>query len=142
MNTNSVHFLLVEDDEVDVQALMRVFRKMKLCNPVTVANNGLEALDHLRGNNGLDKIKQPYLILLDLNMPRMNGIEFLETIRADPDLKRSTVFVLTTSNEERDRIQAYDLNVAGYIVKADAANTFRKSVEFLNMYWNLVDFPA
>ena len=142
MNMESVHFLLVEDDEVDVQALMRVFRKLKLSNPITVASNGLEALDHLRGNKGLEKIKQPYLILLDLNMPRMNGIEFIEAIRADAELRRSTIFVLTTSNEERDRVMAYDLNVAGYIVKADAANTFRKFVEFLNMYWNLVEFPT
>jgi len=142
MTDKSVTFLLVEDDEVDIQALKRAFSQMKISNPLVIANNGLEALEYLRGENGRDKIQQPYLILLDLNMPKMNGIEFLQTIRADTELRKSIVFILTTSNDEQDRLKAYDLNVAGYIVKADAANSFKEAVGFLNMYWNLVEFPA
>ena len=142
MTSKSVNFLLVEDDEVDIQALKRAFSQMKISNPVVIANNGLEALDCLRGENGREKLQQPYLILLDLNMPKMNGLEFLQALRADAELKKSIVFVLTTSNDEQDRLQAYDLNVAGYIVKADASNSFKEAVGFLNMYWNLVEFPA
>lgn len=138
----NVPFLVVDDDEVDVRSIQRAFRKLEVDAPLAVASNGLEALEFLRGENGRNKLKQPYLILLDLNMPKMNGIEFLEEIRNDKELKRSIVFVLTTSSDQNDLARAYDLNVAGYIVKSDATNTFSDTLGLLNQYRNLVQLPC
>ncbi len=136
-----VNLLLVEDDEVDVQALKRAFGRSRIGNPITVARDGVEALEHLRGENGRPKLSRPYLIMLDLNMPRMDGIEFLETIRADQDLKSSLVFMITTSKAEEDKARAYGHHVAGYIVKQDPANTFIEAVKLLEHYWRIVEFP-
>lgn len=136
-----VNLLLVEDDEVDVQGLKRAFAKSRIGNPIVVARDGIEALEHLRGENGRAKLPKPHLIMLDLNMPRMNGIEFLEAIRADEDLKCSVVFMITTSKAEEDKARAYGHNVAGYIVKQDPANTFLEAVNLLEHYWNIVEFP-
>ena len=139
--TSMVNLLLVEDDEVDVQGFKRAFAKSRIGNPITVARDGIEALEILRGENGQAKLPKPHLILLDLNMPRMNGLEFLEAIRADEDLKTSVVFMITTSKAEEDKARAYEKNVAGYIVKQDPANTFMKAVELLEHYWKIVEFP-
>jgi CheY-like chemotaxis protein len=136
-----VNLLLVEDDEVDVQGLKRAFAKSRIGNPITVARDGIEALEFLRGENGRQKLAKPHLILLDLNMPRMNGLEFLEAIRADEDLKKSIVFMITTSKAEEDRAHAYEHHVAGYIVKQDPANTFMQAVALLEHYWKIVEFP-
>lgn len=136
-----VNLLLVEDDEVDVQGLKRAFAKSRIGNPITVARDGIEALEFLRGENGRPKLAKPHLILLDLNMPRMNGLEFLEAIRADEDLKRSVVFMITTSKAEEDKARAYDQHVAGYIVKQDPANTFMQAVALMEHYWKIVEFP-
>jgi CheY-like chemotaxis protein len=137
----TVNLLLVEDDEVDVQGLKRAFAKSRIANPITVARDGIEALEMLRGENGREKLPKPHLILLDLNMPRMNGIEFLEAIRADDDLKCSVVFMITTSKADEDKARAYGHNVAGYIVKQDPANTFMEAVSLLEHYWKIVEFP-
>jgi len=139
--TSMVNLLLVEDDEVDVQGLKRAFAKSRIGNPITVARDGIEALEILRGENGQAKLAKPHLILLDLNMPRMNGLEFLEAIRADEDLKTSVVFMITTSKAEEDKARAYEKNVAGYIVKQDPANTFMQAVALLEHYWKIVEFP-
>jgi len=136
-----VNLLLVEDDEVDIQGLKRAFAKSRIGNPITVARDGIEALEFLRGENGRPKLAKPHLILLDLNMPRMNGLEFLEAIRADEDLKRSVVFMITTSKAEEDKARAYEQNVAGYIVKQDPANTFMQAVALMEHYWKIVEFP-
>jgi CheY-like chemotaxis protein len=136
-----VNLLLVEDDEVDVQGLKRAFAKSRIGNPITVARDGIEALEFLRGENGRSKLSKPHLILLDLNMPRMNGLEFLEAIRADEDLKRSIVFMITTSKAEEDKARAYAQNVAGYIVKQDPANTFMQAVALMEHFWKIVEFP-
>lgn len=137
----TVNLLLVEDDEVDVQGLKRAFAKSRIANPITVARDGIEALEMLRGENGHEKLSKPHLILLDLNMPRMNGIEFLEAIRADEELKGSVVFMITTSKADEDKARAYGHNVAGYIVKQDPANTFMEAVSLLEHYWRIVEFP-
>ena len=142
MTTEPVTFLLVEDDDVDVRAMQRAFKRMKIANPIVVARDGLEAMEHLRGENGREKLQRPYLVMLDLNMPRMNGREFLEEVREDAELRSSIVFVLTTSNDEKDRVEAYEKNVAGYIVKADAEKTFTDAVEMLDHYWRVVEFPT
>ncbi|VVB44512.1 Two-component system response regulator [Beijerinckiaceae bacterium RH AL1] len=138
----TVNLLLVDDDEVDVQGLKRAFAKGKIANPITVARDGIEALEILRGENGRTKLDKPHLILLDLNMPRMNGIEFLEAIRADEDLRSALVFMVTTSKAEEDKARAYGHHVAGYIVKQDPANTFMQAVSLLEHYWRIVEFPA
>jgi CheY-like chemotaxis protein len=139
--TLMVNLLLVEDDEVDIQGMKRAFAKSRIGNPITVARDGIEALEFLRGENGRPKLAKPHLILLDLNMPRMNGLEFLQAIRADEDLKRSIVFMITTSKAEEDKARAYDQHVAGYIVKQDPANTFMQAIALMEHYWKIVEFP-
>jgi CheY-like chemotaxis protein len=139
--TPTVNLLLVEDDEVDVQGLKRAFAKSRIANPITVAKDGIEALEFLRGENGREKLPKPHLILLDLNMPRMNGIEFLAAIRADEALRGTVIFMITTSKADEDKARAYGHNVAGYIVKQDPANTFMEAVSLLEHYWKIVEFP-
>jgi CheY-like chemotaxis protein len=132
-----VTVLLVDDDDVDVMGVKRAFSELKIANPIVVAGNGIEAFEILRG----EKINRPFLILLDLNMPRMNGIEFLEEIRKDPHFMDSVVFVLTTSKAEEDRCEAYKHNVAGYIVKEHVGKGFLNAVELLDHYWRVVEMP-
>jgi CheY-like chemotaxis protein len=128
----------VEDDEVDVMNVRRAFRKSNVANPLFVAGNGVEALEILRRG---DVPAERRLVLLDLNMPRMNGIEFLRELRADPELKPTCVVVLTTSNDERDRVEAYNLKVAGYILKPVTFENFGQAVVTLTKYWGLVEMP-
>ena len=137
----TVNLLLVDDDEVDVQGLKRAFAKSRIANPITVARDGIEALEVLRGENGRTKLAKQHMILLDLNMPRMDGIEFLEVIRADDELKSAVVFMVTTSKAEEDKARAYGHNVAGYIVKQDPANTFMQAVSLLEHYWKIIELP-
>jgi CheY-like chemotaxis protein len=134
--------LLVDDDEVDVMTVKRAFKKNNITNPLYVAANGVEALAILRGNE-MPKLLpgQRRLILLDLNMPKMGGIEFLRELRADPDLRPLPVIVLTTSNEEKDKVEAYNLNVAGYIIKPVTFSKFVETVGTLNKYWTLSEMP-
>ena len=133
-----LNILLVEDDQVDVMNVQRAFKKSRITNPLWTAENGIEALEKLRGGKiPLHRL----LVLLDLNMPRMNGIEFLKEIRADGDLRHLPVVVLTTSDDERDRIEAYNLNVAGYIVKPVTFMNFVEAMATLNKYWMLVEMP-
>jgi len=141
MQLNEVTFLLVDDDDVDVMVLKRAFKLLKIANPVVEASDGAVALDILRGENGHSRLKKPYIVLLDLNMPRMNGIEFLDEIRNDANLRRTVIFVLTTSNDERDKFEAYENHVAGYIVKGDAGETFLQALEMLDRYWRVVELP-
>jgi CheY-like chemotaxis protein len=133
-----LNILLVEDDDVDVMNVRRAFKKNNICNPLWVAGNGLDGLEMLRTG---DMPRERRLVLLDLNMPRMNGIEFLRELRADPDLRSVPVVVLTTSDDERDRVEAYNLNVAGYILKPVTLMNFVEAMATLNKYWSLVELP-
>jgi CheY-like chemotaxis protein len=133
-----LNVLLVEDDEVDVMNVRRAFKKNNIANPLWTAGNGLDALDILRGDQ---MPRDRRLVLLDLNMPRMNGIEFLRELRADPELHGTQVVVLTTSDDERDRVEAYNLNVAGYILKPVTFMNFVEAMATLNKYWSLVELP-
>lgn len=137
----NVKFLLVDDDEIDVQSIKRAFKKLRLANEIVVANDGIEALEILRGTDDTPPLPDPYLILLDLNMPRMNGLEFLDVIRADPALSHALVFVLTTSTDDHDRFAAYDKHVAGYIVKSRTQATFMEALEMIDHYWRVIEFP-
>mgnify|MGYP000436346500 CR=1 FL=1 len=139
--TGEITLLVVEDDDIDAEGIKRAFGKLKLTNPLIRAKDGVEALEYLRGTNGKEKLNKPYFVLLDLNMPRMSGLEFLEEIRNDSDLKDSVVLVLTTSSADKDQAAAYDKHVAGYIVKSDIQSSFLDVVEMLNCYWSLVSLP-
>ena len=132
--------LLVEDDAIDAEAIQRAFRQHRIANPFVVVRDGVEALAALRGESEVE-VPHPYVVLLDVNMPRMNGIEFLDAIRADPALSRTIVFVLTTSDREEDKVAAYEHNVAGYILKSRAGEDFLEVVKLLRVYWRLVEFP-
>ena len=138
MNPKLLNILLVEDDEVDVMNVRRAFKANDIANPLFVVGNGVEALEKLRSG---ELPAERRLVLLDLNMPRMNGIEFLVELRRDPELAATTVVVLTTSNNDRDRVQAYDLNVAGYLVKPVTFAEFAELMATLNKYWTLVEMP-
>jgi len=129
-----LNILLVDDDEVDVMNVRRAFAKAHITNPLFVAHDGVEALERLRAN---DFPCDRRLVLLDLNMPRMNGIEFLRALRADPALHGIPVVVLTTS----DKVDAYDLNVAGYLLKPVTFASFVEIMAALNKYWTLVEMP-
>ena len=131
-----VTILLVEDDEVDVEALKWAFEKLKVANPLVIARDGVEALEMMAG------LSRPYLVITDINMPRMNGIELLRKIRQHPDYRDSIVFVLTTSNDEQDKIDAYDLNVAGYMLKTDMGTSFTRAISLIDNYWKVVEFPG
>ena len=134
----TMHILLVEDDEVDVMNVRRAFDRNKITNPIYVAENGLEGLRMLRDGT-IPRGRR--LVLLDLNMPKMNGIEFLRAVRQDPELVGLSVVVLTTSNEERDKVDAYKLNVAGYLLKPVTFINFVELTSALNKYWTLVEMP-
>jgi CheY-like chemotaxis protein len=135
MIKKEVNILLVEDDEVDVMNVKRAFSKNKIQNPLFVANNGVEALEML--NSAI--VPLPKIIVLDINMPKMNGIEFLTIMRKDERFKNISVFVMTTSNEDSDKINAYNLNVAGYILKPLSFEKFISSVSTLKNYWELCE---
>jgi CheY-like chemotaxis protein len=138
LDERELNILLVEDDQVDVMNVQRAFKKNNIANSLSIAGNGVEALEKLRsGDVPLHRL----LLLLDLNMPRMNGIEFLKELRASDELRHLPVVVLTTSDDERDRIEAYHLNVAGYIVKPVTFMNFCDAMATLNKYWALVEMP-
>ncbi|MCX5646155.1 MAG: response regulator [Phycisphaerae bacterium] len=129
--------LLVEDDTIDAMTVRRAFRDLKVTNPLVHTVNGEEALAYLR-----DETKdKPCLILLDLNMPKMNGIEFLTVTKADPGLKKIPVVVLTTSSEERDVVESFRLSVAGYIIKPVDYRNFVEAIRTINVYWTLSEMP-
>ncbi|HXU65590.1 MAG TPA: response regulator [Polyangia bacterium] len=138
MNDKQLNILVVDDDDVDVMNVQRAFKKGNIPNPLFVAGDGLQGLEVLRGD-AFPKTNR--LVLLDLNMPRMNGIEFLRELRADPELKATTVVVLTTSNDTRDKVEAYNLNVAGYLTKPVTFGNFVDLMVTLNKYWMLVELP-
>ncbi|WP_437296506.1 response regulator [Sorangium sp. So ce281] len=138
MDGKFLNIILVEDDTVDVMNVRRAFERGKITNPLWVAGDGVEGLDLLRGNQ---VPRDRRLVLLDLNMPRMNGIEFLRELRADVSLRATPVVVLTTSNDDRDKVDAYDLNVAGYLLKPVTFMSFVELMTALNRYWTLVEMP-
>lgn len=141
MEPKLLHILLVDDDEVDVMNVQRAFKKNNIVNPLYVAGDGLEALAMLRGEGPMSIPNQRRIVLLDLNMPRMNGLEFLRALREDPDLRGLTVVVLTTSDDDRDKVEAFNLNVAGYILKPVTFTAFVEAMATLNKYWAISELP-
>lgn len=139
MNNNykPASILLVEDDDIDAMSVTRAFARMKIANPIIRAKDGVEALEILHHGD----IEHPYLILLDLNMPRMGGLELLKKLRSDTSLETSVVFVLTTSKDDEDKLAAYKQHIAGYIIKENLDTGFDELVKMLDHYWRLVELP-
>ena len=128
-------YSLVEDDRVDIMTVQRALKKVDVSNPLYVARTGIEALGMLRGD-GLPRIEPtPSLILLDLNLPKMGGIEFLKELRSDPVLKSLQVIVLTSSNEPGDRAAAYEYEVEDYIVKPHSFDEFSNAMSLILADW-------
>jgi CheY-like chemotaxis protein len=135
------HILLVEDDDVAAESIVRSMKHEHVHFPVTVAEDGLVALEILNGTHPTKKLAHPYIVLLDLNMPRMNGFEFLNAIREDNKLRSTIIFVLTTSSSEMDRSKAYHANIAGYMVKDAVGPQFSKLFQLLKSYAETVLLP-
>ena len=142
LESATVQLLHVEDDDLFIMGLDRAVKDARIANPISFAYDGIEALEMLRGTNGRPRLPRPYLVLLDLNMPRMNGIEFLREVRKDEELKKSIIFVMTTSNADEDKVAAYNLGVAGYILKSNPANAFLEAAALLSTYCRVVELPA
>jgi CheY-like chemotaxis protein len=134
-NTKSI--LLIEDDIVDAMTVKRALSDIKVTNALFTVGNGEEALEYLKDSNN----EQPGIILLDLNMPRMNGIEFLKVMKNDNLLKRVPVIVLTTSQIEQDKIESFNLGVAGYMIKPVSYLQFVETMRTIDMYWTLSELP-
>ena len=135
---NTRPILLVEDDRVDAMTVRQALREIKVTNHLDVVSDGEEALAFLRDPDHVS----PCIILLDLNMPRMNGIEFLRAFKADRALRRIPVVVLTTSSDERDRVNSFDLGVAGYMVKPVDYGQFVEVIRTIDLYWTLSELPS
>ena len=133
--------LIVDDDDIDVMSIQRSLRTLGLAYPTVVARDGIEALELLRGDNGRRRVEPPFIILLDLNMPRMDGLEFLDELRRDHELADSVVFVLTTSSAERDRRAAWRHHVAGFIPKGMADQSIGV-LQMIDRYCSVVHLPA
>jgi CheY-like chemotaxis protein len=129
--------LLVEDDRVDMMTFKRTLNDLGVKNEVVHTVNGEEALHYLKNDDN----EEPCYIFLDLNMPKMNGIEFLKIVKADKALKRIPVIVLTTSNNEKDIVESFEFGVAGYMVKPADYKEFVEAIRTVNLYWNLSKLP-
>lgn len=138
----SCSILLVDDDDVAVEAVLRSMKKANIPLPIVVAEDGQVAIDILKGRHPTKTINKPVIVLLDINMPRMNGFEFLDLIRADVHLKPTIVFMLTTSNSDADREYAYNKNIAGYMVKNSVGHHFKHLFSLLETYHHSVTLPA
>jgi len=129
--------LLVEDDSVDAMTVKRALKELKVTNPLVHQLNGEEALNYLRDEN----THKPCVILLDLNMPRMNGIEFLKIAKKDAEFRQIPVIVLTTSKDEQDKVESFQLSVAGYIIKPTDYKKFVEAMRTVDLYWTLSELP-
>lgn len=139
---STVQLLHVEDDDLCLMGLNRAFKTARISNPISFAHDGVDALEMLRGINGRERLLRPFVILLDLNLPRMDGIEFLKELRKDEELKKSIVFIMTSSDADEDKVNAYNCGVAGYILKTNPANAFLEATALLDTFWRVVEFPA
>ena len=137
MKITNKPILLVEDDQVDVMTVKRALKEIRVTNPLVNLENGEEALKYLRDP---DSVK-PCIILLDLNMPIMNGIEFLQVAKLDAQLKRIPVVVLTTSEEQQDKVNSFDLGVAGYMAKPVDYRQFVEVMRSIDAYWTISEMP-
>ena len=135
---NSKPILLIEDDDVDVMTVNRALRDSKVANQLVSIGDGEEAIEYLRDENAT----KPSIILLDLNMPKMDGAEFLKIVKADNILKKIPVVILTTSNSDRDVTESFELGAAGYMVKSVDYEKFVETIRAINQYWTLSKLPS
>ena len=137
--------LMAEDNEHDVIATRRAWKSNKMANPLYIVNDGEECLDYLyRRGDYCDPALAPYpgILLLDINMPRMDGLETLKAIRKSPEFRHLPVIMLTTSEDEEDRLKSYDLGVNAYIVKPIGFANFSEAIRTINLFWKLVELPG
>lgn len=137
MKNSKLTILLVEDDKIDVITIKRALKELKILNPVVVCENGLEALNYLENSEN----QMPGIILLDLNMPKMNGIEFLEHRNNIKNLKLIPTVVLTTSKDEQNKVESFNLGVAGYMIKPVDYMQFVDVIKTIDLYWTLSELP-
>ncbi|MFT5834886.1 MAG: CheY-like chemotaxis protein [Cognaticolwellia sp.] len=135
-NHESRYILLVEDDEVDRMTVKRAIKKLKIPNDLVTAENGEEALDLLHSSKEL-----PWFILMDINMPRMNGLELLKIMKSDERLKIIPIIMLTTSAQDEDRYESFQNSVAGYVIKPVEFQDFMDAIDRIHKYWIMVDSP-
>jgi CheY-like chemotaxis protein len=138
-NYKEISVLLIDDDDVDVMAVQRALTKLKILNTIIRARDGIEGLAIIRETRSR---QQPYIVLLDINMPRMDGFEMLSELRNDPMISNSVVFVLTTSKADEDKTKAYSKHIAGYIVKNQVGEGFIRVIEMLDSFWRVVELPT
>ena len=139
---NEVEILLVEDNADDLDMTMHALRKMKLANHIQIARDGVEALDFIfcRGPHAERNIEHvPRVVLLDLKLPRVDGLEVLRTMKSDPRTRKIPIVVLTSSKEQSDLVESYDLGVNSYMVKPVNFDAFAKAVQELGLYWLLLN---
>lgn len=137
-----IEILLVEDNPGDVRLTIEALKENKINNNLHVAQDGIEAIDHLRRKGNYANMPRPDLILLDLNLPRKNGYEVLEEIKSDPDLRRIPVVVLTTSNAEQDILRTYNLHANCFITKPVDLDQFINVVRSIEGFWvTIVTLP-
>ena len=135
---NSKSILLIEDDQVDAMTVKRALKDLRLPHELIHSENGEAALVYLKAETS----KHPGVILVDLNMPKMNGIEFLKNIKSDPELKKIPVVVLTTSRNEKDVVESFEFSVAGYMVKPADYKKFMEAIKVIHDYWALSLLPG
>ncbi len=136
--SREVTIVVIDDDDIDAMGIERALKTSKILNPIVRARDGIEGLALLRKHG---EVRRPYIVLLDINMPRMNGLEMLTALRDDPVLSSAVVFVLTTSKIDEDVVAAYAQHVAGYIVKSEVGDGFMRVIQMLDHYWRIVELP-
>jgi CheY-like chemotaxis protein len=134
---NSKPILLIEDDDVDVMTVKRALKDLKVTNELVPIGDGEEAIEYLKSESAV----KPCIVLLDLNMPKMDGTEFLKIVKADKALKKIPVVILTTSNSDRDVIESFELGAAGYMVKSIDYEKFVETIQTIDRYWTLSKLP-
>ena len=137
MKLSNKPLLLVEDDQVDVMTIKRALKEIHVANPVIHMENGEDAIHYLRNASN----EKPCIILLDLNMPVMSGLEFLQVVKNDEALRRFPVIVLTTSEEQQDKLNSFNLGVAGYMAKPVDYRQFVEVMRSIDLYWTISELP-
>jgi CheY-like chemotaxis protein len=140
-DASTVTVLVVDDDKVDRMVVRRSFDALKITNPIIEAGDGIKALDLLRGENGCEKVQRPYIVLLDLHMPRMGGIEFLEEAFGDPALQPMLVFVMTSCSADRKWVAAHARNIAGYVPKHGPGQSLLMALSMSTSSWRAAALP-
>lgn len=142
MESEKMKFVVIDDDEIDREVIRRALRKIGSESQIVEAENGIDALQLLRGTPDQAPLAKPYVIILDLNMPQMNGFEFLDELRRDSDLKYTSIFVLSTSNAASDKEQAHSRCISGYIVKSQQNEGFLDAMSMLDQYQQVTELPV